>query len=115
MPEVVTSEEYVNGLRALADFYAANPEMPVPSWRSVSVDLWKKEDFVKAIRTMAHGGLVEKRTDSAKDILANHHAIRQFGAVQLDVRISKSQVCQKVRKMVEMDVWECPDSLLDEG
>jgi len=34
---------------------------------------------------------------------------------QLDVRISKSTVCRKVRKMVEVDVWECPDSLLDEG
>ncbi len=115
MAEKVESAEFVQGLRGLADFYEANPQMEVPSYRRINVNFWKKEDFVGAIRTMAHGATVEKKTDGEKEIMQEHHAIRHFGPIELDATISKSAVCRKVRKLVETDVWECPDSLLEEA
>jgi hypothetical protein len=114
MPEA-KRDEFIQGLRDLAEFYAANPEMPLPGHPLVLVDCWKKEEFVLALRSMAHGGRVEKRTDGEKSIMQDHHAIRTFGSITLDARISKSMVCRKVRKLVEADVWECPDSLLEEA
>ena len=115
MPELPASGEFVQGLRDLADFYEANPEMQVPSIRLMIADFWKREDFVTVMRTMAHGGKVEKETDGEKAIMQQHHAIRHFGPIKLDATISKSAVCRKVRKLVETDVWECPDSLLEEA
>ncbi|MGD0497503.1 MAG: hypothetical protein ABSC23_03605 [Bryobacteraceae bacterium] len=111
----ITNEQFVQGLRELADFYAANPEMPMPSYTSMVVNSFSKDQFVSAVRVLARGGKVEKRTDDDKSIMKEHYAIRTFGGLKLDVAISKSMVCRKVRKMVEMEVWECPDSLLAEA
>ena|ERR1035441_3370338 len=115
MPDTITNEQLVQGLRDLADFYAENPEMPIPDLRLMAVRPWKKEIFVSAIRIMAHGGVVEKKTDGPTAIMQEHHAIRNFGPVALEVSIQKSAVCRKVTRMVATEVWECPDSLLDEA
>jgi hypothetical protein len=105
--------EYVAALRQLADFYESNPGMPVPTYVTNVVQVWTREAFVEGVRIMAHGGVVEKRTDKAEAILHNHHAILRFGKLELDLEISQSLICRKVRRMVEIDVFECPDSLLE--
>jgi hypothetical protein len=37
-----------------------------------------------------------------------------FGSVKLELSIPKSVVCKKVRKMMLVDTYECPESLLAE-
>jgi hypothetical protein len=108
----MTNLELAQGLRAVADFYEQNPEAIQP-YPNLIATTYERQRYIDTLKMMAHGGRVEKKVDGDGDILENHHAIRDFGGIKLDVRIPKNMVCRKVRKLVMTDTYECPDSLLD--
>lgn len=109
-----TVAELVAGLREMADFYESHQDMPIPRLLIAHVGTQEREAFVAAIRNLADGGVVSKKTDDENSIMQEHHGIRMFGPIEVDVTIPKSLVCRKVRKMIETDVYECPDSMLAE-
>jgi hypothetical protein len=96
----------------LADFFEQNPEAIQP-YPHLIATTYERQKYIDTVKMMAHGGRVEKKVDGEKEIMQDHHAIREFSGVRLDVRIPKSMVCRKVRKLVMTDTYECPDSLLD--
>src|ERR1017187_3047102 len=113
--EKATNEELVAGLRSLADFYETHQDMPLPTfaWFDNS-NFWDRDQFVGAVRMLADGGMVHKKSDTDKNILNQHHAFRMFGPIKVELTISKSVICTKVRKLMMVDTYECPDSLLTE-
>ena len=110
----MTNLEYAAGLRAIADLYERHPELVLP-YPVIHARADSKDDFIMGAKALADGGIATKSTDAdgAYPSIAGHHVKRAFHGVTLDLEIYKSLVCRKVRRMVEMDVWECPDSLLE--
>jgi hypothetical protein len=98
MKQNFTALDYANGLRALADFYEAHPEMPLP-YPQVHVFMHDREPFLAAVKDLADGGKVAKESDDNHTEWPSFHAIRMFGPIKLDVSA----------------IFECPDSLLEEA
>lgn len=134
-PRVVARAEFVAGLRGLADFLDAQPEVDFdPSYGAASV-LWycgDAEGLAAAARTL---GRVTKRTD---DSFLNLD--RRFGPHKIQAYASHDTVCERVvvgtetvtreqpdpealkhvptvtvTEEKEIVEWRCPDSLLAEG
>ena len=128
-----TDEErtaWVDGLRQLADFVEANPELPLPH-AGAAIYLWgenPKADLANAVRIM---GNVEKKAD---DFFIG--ADRKFGPITLSVKAARETVCERVvvgtrtrthdvppagvvmekREVTEEIVkWICPPSILALG
>lgn len=110
----MTNLDYASGLRAIADLYEKHPELVLP-YETIHVRADSKDAFAVGAKALADGGMATKSTDADGNYpsLAGHHIKRTFHGVTLDLEIYKSIICRKVRKMVERDVWECPDSLLE--
>lgn len=113
MKQTFTALEYANGLRALADFYEAHPEMPIPHAHQV-VFMHERQSFLAAAKMLADGGKVLKLADEEVSTWPRFHAIRMFGPVRLDVEIDRKTICRLVRA-AQPAVFECPDSLLEEA
>lgn len=83
--------EFIAGLRALADFYETNPEMPLPDdvYGKPQMNVFTlhgRERFVSGVRML--GGVRAKRwTDKQL------HVSRDFGGVTLKLVISRDDVC----------------------
>ena len=109
----MTNLDYAAGLRAIADLYEKHQELVLP-YGTIHVRADDKETFITSAKALADGGIATKSTDADGNYpsLAGHHVKRIFHGITLDLEIYKSLICRKVRKMVECDVWECPDSLL---
>ena len=104
----------VQGLRDLADFLAAHPELPGPLVPQFNVWGLQKADLARMVlkgswEKIYQGGLFMLR--------------RSFGPVQLDFNADRSQVCRRVvtgtrvipptpEQIVEDVEWICEDSLL---
>lgn len=118
------AEEYIEGIRAMADFFELHPEL-VPSGGSVTVNL-----FPKSLAEVARGGYgkLEKREKGKWFCLA-----RNFSpSVAVEWNQPREEVCKRIKVGTtivpaqpavpehEVDVfeWHCPPSLLktdDEG
>lgn len=123
--------EYIQGLRDLADFMEANPELASASTYSLfasaspTVYVWDDEDlFRERLRQL---GTFEKFSD------ANHvGGLRRFGPHVFSVRAAHELVCERVvvgvetqlvypddvdlvEQEVEIVEWVCPESLLRES
>ena len=106
--------KYAADLRELAEFFESHPEMPVNGNWPIMVHTGIRSEFVAGVKALSEHGKVTKSTDDDRyPSIAAHHAKGKFGDIILDMDIPKSLVCRKVRKMVEADVRECPDSLLE--
>jgi hypothetical protein len=110
----MTNAEFANSLRAVADFYEKHPDMPQPPEASLWVYTHSKTYFLNAAKMMADGGTIQKRVDLPGDVMNYYHVERLFGGFLLDLCITRETMCRKVKQMVEIETFVCPDSLLEE-
>jgi hypothetical protein len=103
----MAAAEYADGLRQIADFIEENPDFKLPG--DLFMFFYGRQEFVNAVKILAHGGKVEKRADSGNSTLAAYHAIRNFGPVAIHMQIDRKTVC----RLVTPAVYDCPDSLLE--
>jgi hypothetical protein len=102
----VTNIEFAAGLRELADLYEQHPEMAHPG----SIDLFlycSREQFADTVKAMGS----ECRVDSGDNYFFK--VARNFGAVSVILYTPRANVCRKVRRLKEVDDWECVDSSLE--
>jgi len=118
--EQTTRAAYVNGLRQLADFVEAHPELPVPFAGGHNVFVGTKAELATFAR------LPGVRWDKSVD--PNYFYIRHTfdGGHSYDINVQREQVCRKVvtgTRLVpaepahEVDVfeWVCDEPLLAGG
>ena len=100
--------EYARGLRAIADWYEAHPDMPVPHTEDVGV-YGVKETLEEAARIAE--ALKPCRKEWEKEFFK---LVRDFGPLRLKFVFRRSAVCtaRRVERIVEVVEWDCPDSLL---
>lgn len=116
----MTNTEYANGLRQIANWYEAHPEVPQPH-----------QNFqVFTARTRAELECVVRAMESCKKVqdpnLNLFRLCRDFGGIRVEFITSLSEVCTKrvirtetvpehvipacTREIIE---WDCHSSLLD--
>lgn len=106
--------EFVAGLRELADFLEANPDLPMSSLPHLTFWLPFRHDdqgsepdlrrWAAAFRTF------EKSIESGY-----FHLKHFFRGLKVVVTVNRDRVCRKVLKTVTREEWECPSSLLEDG
>lgn len=97
-----TEQTVAEGLRALADWYEAHPEIDTPS---VFLHFWEQGgEAAKKLATVAKAmGTCEKSFSDYSLTLK-----RQFGPVWLMANIDRDAICRKIV------TYDCPKSLLAE-
>lgn len=103
-PKTVERAEFVRGLRELADFLAAHPEIDFsPDYGTATVQWWcgGPNDLAAAARTL---GRVEKKSDDSFLSLVRH-----FGPHKIDAYALHSRVCERVVVRTETVATEVPD------
>lgn len=114
-----TETTFANGLRALADWIDANPDVVNNPEVTLNVPFWTREKFVEAAKAL--GGRREKHVEGSYFTVR-----RTFGeGVHVDVYVAREQVCRKVvtgtRDVTETVIpahteevveWVCEDSIL---
>ena len=115
----MTTIEYADGLRQIADWYEAHPEAPLPRTNVVGVYTVDTRDELAAVARML--GSCEKRfTDNL------FHLSRDFGALTLDFVSSRRAVCTRrvvgtrtvparPEHEVEEIEWDCESSIFDQA
>lgn len=127
--QVALGKEYATGLRLVADFYEAHPELKLP-WTQSSdgktfwVQLEESEKHLLVEFAKAFGTFLKNADSSSFSI------VKPFGTLAIKVEISRKSVCtaevvgkrtvtRKVpvqfrEETVEEDVieWQCPGSIL---
>lgn len=96
--------DYVAGLRELADFYEANPTMPLPYHGThAPLNIWSLGDepreALAAIARMM--GRAEKSTDEHFFKVA-----RSFGPIRLEAGAYHEEVCERVVTGVDVDEYD---------
>ena len=79
--------EWIDGLRLIANFFDANPQLKVPHYLIINVMCDTKEE----VAAFAQAGSWTKEYTDNWFILR-----RQFGDITLDVNIYREEVCRKV-------------------
>ena len=99
-----TVAEIAEGLRALADFLEAHPDLPYPTYlRTPHVWCPRSEEIPALIRAaLADGVEVVKQHSEVQRNVELH-----FGALKAEALISKSEVCERV--VVGTEVVQVPD------
>lgn len=113
----MTAQDYVNGLRQIADWFEAHPDMPVPFTSDITI--YNAPSAVDAVKAL---GSCRKRYDDYSLLIE-----RDFPGVKLQFYFLRGAVCKMrvvgteevpervvpatVRQIVE---WDC-DPLLGEG
>ena len=109
----MTAEEYADGLRQIADWYCAHPDIPVPHLDSIDVySVYTRDDLKAVARAL---GSCKKHTEHGLFSLG-----KSFGALTLRFVWSQAQVCTKrvvgTRHVAEQTIaayekelveWEC--------
>lgn len=103
----MTNLEFATGLRLIADFYEAQPEM---EQFSVGVYATGRDGFLKSLKTLSHGGKVTKDLSDTSQY-AYVRAERMFGDLKMTLSVSKECICKRIVSVR----YECPDSLLEEA
>lgn len=124
----MTAAEFARGLHAIAEFYEANPNMPVPYLDTFNMFVRSKGEMIHCARML---GTCDKVVTEDWFELC-----RKFGPMKLVVNIRRNSVCERV-KVGEREVpeqhlpareaetvpahtedvyeWKCPEALLSEG
>lgn len=99
--EKPSSEAYVRGLREMADFIEAHPELPTPHYGSATSFFWSDlAGFTLALNAM---GSFKKQYDEHEVRIT-----REFsGGVQMYASVKREAL--GCRKIVQ---WDCPDKSL---
>lgn len=96
-----TRDEFIQGLRDLADWLEATPEAKLSEWSTCRVDHWSdnKDDVVELAKV---GGHMKKHYYGESFDLR-----KSFGPVSYEMTIPRDQVCTKVvvgtKKVVKVD------------
>jgi hypothetical protein len=99
----MTNQEFANGLRLIADFYEAQPEMPQFSIYTFTDRL----GFLNALKALKTRGMVTK--DLSDQSFNGYAVLKQpFGEIPFQVNAQKSDICERIV------TYKCPDSLLEE-
>ena len=116
----MNGQEYAHGLRLIADWYEAHPDMPVPHTDEIGV-YGVKETREEAAR------IAEALTPCRKEWAENFFKlVHDFGTLKLKFVFMRSAVCTRrvvghrvipasPESVVEVVEWDCPDSLLANG
>lgn len=106
--EKITAVQFADGLRQVADFIEAHPNIRLP-WDQLICWYSERASFVAAVAAMAKGGKVTKNAETGE--YADYIATREFGPIKLQARIPRKTIC----RLVSPAVYDCPDSLLEEA
>ena len=102
--------EAIQSLRDFANFLEAHPTAALPG-RTYSLEYCSTpEEMVERVKVL--GGKWAKDGDEKSDYFGLE---RHFGEHYYRVIADRKTVCKKVTKMMPVEVWECPDSLLADG
>lgn len=112
----MTNQEFVQGLRELADLYERHPEMLVPNHQLYLYLPYSEtpQRYAETVKALADGGTVRKKGSRDKDDFYFGVA-RDFAALTVEFNIERQALCKKVIKMKAVETWECPDSILGLG
>jgi hypothetical protein len=88
----MTHTEYANGLREVANFLEAHPEIELPESELNCYRLDNKETAATTARALSHGGRCDK---SYEDTLVRLK--RTFGPITLQYLGCRSEICEQVR------------------
>lgn len=80
-------EQYADGLRAIADWYEAHQDIPLPSGGIEVYSVHTKEEAANVIRSL---GRCEKKYDSTF-----FYVIGEFGPISLKFSWYRSEVCER--------------------
>ena len=105
--------EIVRGLRELADLLEANPHLKISHLGGFYVYLprIKREESITALKEWAKAMHTFTREADSFNLALK----KSFGPLRMTINVDRDVVCRKVTKLVEQEVWECPESLLDES
>jgi hypothetical protein len=112
-----TKQEYVDGLRELADWLERNPDF-IPPYQPLRVDVFTDDQMEFARKAKRLGGRREKLGSSSYFFVR-----RKFGPHYLDVNVGREQVCKRVvvgtrevlaqeARVEEIVEWECAPGIL---
>ena len=102
--------EAIQSLRDFANFLEAHPTAALPG-RTYSLEYCSTpEEMVERVKVL--GGKWAKDGDERSNYFSLE---RYFGEHYYRVIADRKMVCKKVTKMMPVEVWECPDSLLADG
>jgi hypothetical protein len=100
------TQQFVRGLRELADWYEAHPATPAPYRSDVTIYGATREQIAQAARDL---GKCEKEYDDDSFVLS-----RQFGQLRLRFYTSRENVCERVvrtevipESVKEIVEWRC--------
>ena len=117
----MSARGFTDGLRALADWFDANPDVVDNPEVTINHPCFTREKFVEASKAL--GGRREKIVEGSYFTVR-----RTFGeGVHVDVYVARERVCRKVvtgmrdvpetvipARTEEVVEWVCEDSLLEE-
>lgn len=103
--------DYARGLRLIADWYEAHPDIPVPHIEEIGV--YGVEETREEAARIAEA-LKPCRKEWDKDFFK---LVRDFGPIKLKFVFMRKAVCTQrvVKRLVEVIEWDCDSSLLTEG
>ena len=110
MSKTTDGQDLINGLRELADWLEANPDAPGDAHANVVI--YKYGSDPKEARS-----IIRLPGTWEKSVKYNDFRLAQkFGPVTYRVNFNRRSVCKlvKKKKLIEVEEWECPDSLLEE-
>ena len=129
--EPTPTEEFVSGLRALADFYATRPSLPVPSSPEIMLSYFPEGETLALAKRIAKGLGTFDRTTSGSLLYLK----KSFGTVGLTFVLYQDRICTRtvvktkdvtelvpnpeapkveVTRTVEEVRWDCPSLLAPE-
>jgi hypothetical protein len=100
----LTNIEYANGLRKLADLYEQNPNMDQP-FGDLHIISTRRDKYDATVAALVPDN-IEDKGDTLR--------VRAGAPIPIVVTGMKQYMgYQKVKRMVEREVWERPDTLLE--
>ena len=116
---------YISGLRAVADWLAAHPEVPLPylgdyakgsSLPSLPIYLYDapgREQLAAIARAMADGGTATKAVQEYRDGDSKVQVWREFDGIVVFATIAQSEVCERVVTGTETVTRTVPDPTVE--
>jgi len=121
MDRLSRHEEFVKGLRDLADWYEARPELPAPVMTNFYVFVYNANEFKRLARIAGSGRKVQNSGYLGLE--------RSFGPIEWKLNVAQERVCERVQtgtkdipakpaepakpsRTEPVYEWRCPESIL---
>jgi len=108
----LTNAQFAQGLRELAAIYESNERMVQPECVDLFVSGATPYEFRDSVLAMAVGGKVEKLPKRPDSYSYTMQRVLPSG-VAVHLSIPRHSLCKRISKMMLVETWEFPDSLLD--